>query len=97
MRSISVEVDIIDIIWGMSRYDRKEFFNRMQDEGYISKSCVITDEGEVKASAHTERKALTESKDDFNNACNVLYNNGWRLTKEEEEYIINLSKRFINE
>jgi len=94
MRSISVEVDIIDIIWGMSKYDRREFFNRMQEEGYISKSCVITNEGNVEASAHTERKALAESEDEFNLALHKLIGNGWKLTKEQEEYIINLSKRF---
>jgi len=94
MRSISVEVDIIDIIWGMSKYDRREFFNRMQEEGYISKSCVITNEGSVEASAHTERKTLAESEDEFNLALHKLIGNGWKLTKEQEEYIINLSKRF---
>lgn len=94
MRSISVEVDIIDIIWGMSKYDRREFFDRMQEEGYISKSCVITSEGGVEASTHTERKAIAESEDEFNIALNKLFGNGWKLTKEQEEYIINLSKRF---
>jgi hypothetical protein len=33
MRSISVDVDIDDIIWGMGKYDRKAFFQAMQDEG----------------------------------------------------------------
>lgn len=94
MRSISVLVDIIDIVWGMSKYDRREFFDHMQKEGYISKSCVITSEGGVEVSAHTERKALAESEDEFNIALNKLFGNGWKLTKEQEEYIINLSKRF---
>jgi hypothetical protein len=94
MNSISINIDIEDIIWGMGTYDRKAFFKAMQDNDYISKSCVVTNEGKVEASAHTERKALDESKDDFNNALSLLYNNGWKLTKEEEEYIINLSKRF---
>jgi hypothetical protein len=94
MRSISIDVDIDDVIWGMGTYDRKEFFKRMQEEGYISKSCVITKEGEVKAASHVERNALAESKDEFNLALQKLFGNGWRVTKEEEEYIIKLSKRF---
>lgn len=94
MHSISVDVDIDDIIWGMGSYDRREFFQSMQDEGYISKSCVITREGEVKAAAHVERNALAESSDDFNLALQKLFGKGWLLTKEQEEYIINLSKRF---
>jgi hypothetical protein len=33
-------------------------------------------------------------KDDFSNACKKLMGQAWRLTREEEEFIINLSKRF---
>jgi hypothetical protein len=94
MRSISIDVDIVDIIWGMSSYDRREFFKAMQDEGYISESCVITKDGEVKAPGHIERNALAESTDEFNLALQKLFGNGWRVTKEQEEYIINLSKQF---
>ncbi len=94
MRSISIDVDIDDIIWGMGTYDRKEFFKSMQDEGYISKSCVVTKDGEVKAPGHIERNALAESKDEFNQALQKLFSNGWKLTLEQEQYIINLSKRF---
>ena len=94
MSSISIDVDIDDIIWGMGTYDRKAFFKAMSAEGYISKSCVITEDGEVKAAAHIERNTVAASKDDFNHALQKLFNNGWRLTKEEEDYIINLSKRF---
>ncbi len=95
MSTISIDVDIDDIVWGMGEYDRKVFFKRMQREGYISESCVITDDGELQASRYVERKALEESQDEFNHALNKLWNNGWKLTKEEGEYIINLSKRFV--
>ena len=94
MRSISIDVDIVDIIWGMGSYDRKEFFSRMQEEGYISKSCVITKDGEVKAASHIERNELADSKDDFNNALHALYGKSWLLTKEQQDYVIELAKRF---
>lgn len=95
MSSISIDIDIDDILWAMSSsYDRRKFFEAMQDDGHISKLCVITREGNIEASAHAERTALTESTDEFNHALQILFGNGWRLTKEEEEYIINLSKRF---
>lgn len=94
MSSISVDVDIDDIIWGMGKYDRKAFFQAMQDEGYISKACTITNDGEVTAPGHIERNALAESVDEFNQALRKLYGNGWKLTKEQEEYVINLGKRF---
>ena len=94
MNSISIDVDIDDIIWGMGSYDRKEFFKAMQREGYISKSCVVTNDGEVKAAGHIERNKLAESTNEFNRALQVLFGKGWLLNKEQEDYIINLSKRF---
>ena len=94
MRSISIDIDIDDIIWEMDKYDRKAFFQGMKDEGYISKACTITNEGEVKAPGHIERNVLDESQDEFNQALRKLFGNGWKLTLEQEQYIINLSKRF---
>lgn len=89
MSTISVDIDIDDIIFGMSKWERKEFFKAMQDDGYISESCTITNDGEVESVSHIE------SKDEFDKALQKLFGNGWRLTREEEDYIINVSKRFL--
>ena len=94
MSSISIDVDIDDIIWGMGSYDRREFFESMKDRGYISESCIITKDGEVKAAGHIERNKLSESNDDFNRALQTLFGKGWLLTKEQEQYVIELAKRF---
>jgi hypothetical protein len=32
--------------------------------------------------------------DDFSDACRKLMGQAWRLTREEEEFITNISKRF---
>ena len=37
MGSINIDVAIEDIIYGMGKYDRREFFEAMQDNEYISK------------------------------------------------------------
>ena len=87
--SIDVDIDIDDIISGMSRHDRRKFFESMKEDGYISDCCLITNDGEVKASAHIEK-----SEDEFNQALQKLFGNGWKLTKEQEQYIIQLSKQF---
>lgn len=94
MSYISVDVDIDDIVTSMGRYDRRKFFEQMQNDGYISKTCVVTYEGEVKAPAHIERNALGNDSNEFNQALNKLYGNGWRMTLEQEQYIIELAKRF---
>jgi len=95
MSYISVDVDIDDIINAMGRYDRRVFFESLQEDGYISKSCVITSDGEVKANERVEKRAIAESKDEFNKALQKLFGNGWRLSLEEEQYIIGLAKKFV--
>jgi hypothetical protein len=42
-----------------------------------------------------EDGCISNQNDDFNIALGKLWNNGWKLTKEEEDYIINISKRFV--
>jgi len=92
--NIDVDIDIDDIISGMSRHDRRKFFESMKEDGYISDCCLITNDGEVKASAHIEKRAIEESEDEFNQALQKLFGNGWKLTKGQEQYIIQLSKQF---
>lgn len=94
MSSISVDVEVDDIIDSMSNYDRRRFLEEMKEAGYISGLCVITNDGRVQASNRTEQNALYESTNEFNRALQNLYGNGWRLSKEEEEYIIKISERF---
>lgn len=94
MSYISVDVDIDDILWDMSTYDRRRFLEHMQDDEIISKSCIVTKDGRVEAPAHIERNALDNDSSEFNQALNKLYGNGWRMTLEQEQYIIELAKRF---
>ena len=94
MSYISVDVDIDDIISGMSRNERRKFFESMQRVGHIPQQCTIDYEGNVRLSERTERKELEEATDEFNLALEKLFNNGWKLTLEQEQYVINLAKRF---
>lgn len=94
MSLISIDIDIDEIVWAMGRYDRKEFFEKMQEEGYIPKECSISDDGELKLPSGMERKKISESKDEFNQALQKLFSNGWKLPLEQEQYIINLAKQF---
>jgi hypothetical protein len=86
MGQISLDVDIDDIISSMSKYDRRELFRELQKDGWISSRCRVTKEGEV--------EAIGESDSEFDSALIKLQGNDWRLTKDEEQFIINLSKKF---
>ncbi len=94
MSWISLDVDIDDILNSLSRADRRELLEALQEDGYIPKELTITDEGEIKLPALMERKKIASSNNEFNQALQKLFDEGWRLTLEQEQYIINLSKRF---
>ena len=79
MSSVSVEVDIDDVLWGMRSSDKQELVNDLYDDGYIPKQV---------------QKESYKRNDDFSLACEKLIGQSWRLSREEEEFIINISKRF---
>jgi hypothetical protein len=96
MSTISVDIDLDDILHSMGKWDRVKLFESLQSDGYIPKECVVDfSTGELKLPERQQRKIDEESNDDFNIALKKLFNNGWKLTKEEEDYVINLSKRFV--
>jgi hypothetical protein len=86
--SVDVDIDIDDIVWSMSRGERRDFFLEMQEADYISDDCEVTTDGCVRY------KGPQYDDNEFNKALFKLIDNGWKLKKEDEEYIINISKQF---
>jgi hypothetical protein len=78
MGSISVDVDIDDVLWGMTSIDKQQLADDLYDDGYIPKRV----------------EKVIDPDDDFSIACKKLMGQSWRLTREEEQFIINISKRF---
>jgi hypothetical protein len=79
MSYITVDVDIDDIISSLSNSERQALVDNLYDDGYIPKQV---------------EKVSYEHEDEFSLACQKLKYHSWRLSREEEEFIINLSKRF---
>jgi hypothetical protein len=77
--SVRIDVDLDDILWGMSDREKQDLVEELYEDGYSPKELE-------------EKEA--ELKDDFSIACKKLMGQAWRLTKAEEEFIINISKRF---
>ena len=88
---ISIDVDLDDIISSLDRFDRKEMMKAFQEDGYIPKECKICSDGSIEMPS-VGRTSL--SQDDFNKALQKLFDNGWKLSLEEENYIIKLGNRF---
>ena len=80
MSYVSVDVDIDDVLWSMSTIEKQRLVDDLYDDGFIPKALD---------------KTLKSRNPDFDEACQKLVGESWRLTKEEEEFIINLSKRFV--
>ena len=77
--NITVDIDIEDMLWEMSKREKQNLVDDLYNDGYTPKPF------QNEANRYT---------DDFSNACRKLIGQSWRLTREEEEYVINLSKRF---
>jgi hypothetical protein len=78
--SVSVDVDIDDILWSASNRDKQTLADRLYEDGFKA----VKDQDADYDNPETE----------FDKACLKLFGQGWRLSLEDEQHIINLSKRF---
>jgi hypothetical protein len=79
MSYVSVDVDIDEILCSMCDRERQELVDELYNDGYIPTKL---------------QNKYNNYADVFSNACEKLKGQAWRLTREEEEFIINVSKRF---
>ena len=79
MSYISVDIDIDDIISSMGSYDKQMMVDELYDDGYVAKKNT------------SERN----SDDEWNEQVNKLFNNKWRLSKEDEETILRITNKLI--
>jgi len=78
--TVSVDVDIDDILWSASNRDKQILVDRLYEDG-------------IRATKNKDT-GYENPETSFDEACLKLFGQGWRLSLEEEQYIINLSKRF---
>jgi hypothetical protein len=91
---VNIDIDIDDFMNSMDRRDRNYLFTEMQKDGYISKDLVITKDGEVELPTKLSRNLEGEDVDPFNIAVSKMYGNSWRMSKEDEEAIIQIAKKY---
>jgi hypothetical protein len=77
--TVSVDIDVEEVLWNMSSKEKQDLVDDLYEAGYIPEEL--------------EEKERSYN-DDFSLACEKLKGQSWRLSREEEEFIINLSKRF---
>mgnify|MGYP000863616952 FL=1 len=75
----NIDIDIDDILWGMSDREKQELVDDLYEDGYIAK-----------------KDDDAKSTDDvWNEEVHKLFNSKWRLSKEDEETILNITKKII--
>ena len=70
MASIDIEID--DIMYSLSSYEKQELADELYENGYIAKKDI----------------SEQNTDDDWNESVHRLFNNKWRLSKEDEETIL---------
>ena len=80
MASIDIEID--DIMYSLSSYEKQELADELYDDGYVPKQISGT--------------LLDSDEDsDWNISVNKLKNNQWRLSKEDEETILKITNKIV--
>jgi hypothetical protein len=75
----NIDIDIDDILWGMSDREKQELVDDLYEDGYIAKK-----DDDAKS-----------TDDAWNEEVYKLFNSKWRLSKEDEETILNITKKII--
>lgn len=75
----SIDVDIDDILWGMTDRDKQELVDDLYEDGYIAKK-----EDDAKS-----------TDDEWNEQVGKLFNNRWRLSVEDEATILAITNKLI--
>jgi hypothetical protein len=77
-----VDIDVDEFLSACSDSERKELIEALAEDGYIKKESILT----------PDKKSINPTFDD---ACIKLIGNSWRLSKEDEDKIIEISKKII--
>tara|TARA_B110000503_G_scaffold9447_1_gene12807 strand:- start:491 stop:748 length:258 start_codon:yes stop_codon:yes gene_type:complete len=83
----SIEIDIEDILWDMSDYEKQELVDELYSDGFIPEGCT------PKSSSDTIESS--SDGEEFDELVSNLLGNSWKLTKEDEEIIINICKKLV--
>ena len=80
MSYISLDVDIDDIINGLTGREKQELVDELYDDGYCPTQV---------------KQVMDEDLDDWDEAIKKLKGNKWRLSKEDEETILRITNKII--
>lgn len=78
----SIDIDIDDIVYSLSSWEKQELADELYDDGYIPKQM-----GKI----HPDDEYISS----FDEQVGKLIGNGWKLSKEDEETILKITKKLV--
>jgi hypothetical protein len=75
----SIDIDIDDILYSLTSYEKQQLADELYEDGYLAK----------------KDDAEKSTDDEWNEQVNKLFNNKWRLSKEDEETILRITNKII--
>ena len=76
----SIDIDLDDILWGLSSYEKQELADELYDDGYCPKQV---------------KQVLDEDLNEWDEQIIKLKGNKWKLSKEDEETILRITNKLI--
>jgi hypothetical protein len=76
----SIDIDVDDIIYGLTSWEKQELADELYDAGYVPTDL---------------EKKQSKSDNDWDEAVEKLKGNKWRLSKEDEEIILQITNKIL--
>ena len=77
-----IDVDIDDILFEMSSYEKQDLADELYSEGYVPNQM---------GGVHPDDVSVSE----FDAQVNKLIGNAWKLSKEDEETILKIANKLV--
>jgi hypothetical protein len=77
-----VDIDVDEFLSACSTSERKELIEALVEDGYIKRESILNPDKHA-------------APNEFDNACSHMIGNSWRLSKEDEDKIIEISKKIV--
>jgi predicted small metal-binding protein len=88
---MTIAVEVEDVLWGMTSFEKKEMFEELLSE--LDINWIMECLKDANISSKLSKSVDKNSEEEFNKKVLSLINNSFKLTKEEEDLISKISDR----
>jgi hypothetical protein len=78
----SIDIDIDEIIYSMTSWEKQELADELYDDGYVPKQM---------GGVHPDNEYISN----FDEQVGKLIGNSWRLSKEDEQIILRITNKLV--